>query len=171
MLWKKSWDSLLENTSVPHPNFTRCVAGGQARHSTSCCWRKGGEAHPAGTSFPSSLSWLSKANTNTLGLSQPSWRPSPAPSHLHSNLQSSSSLCKTKGKERTREGPQSDSRGVALSFLSTLCHPCPLREPERKRQMRGSCNRMLWRPSSKTLIRYLRNSIEQSLGISTYPGP
>lgn len=158
MLQTKSWDSLLENTSVPHPNFTRCVAGEQPRHSTSCCWRKGGETHPAGTSFPSSLSWLSKANTNTLGLSQPSWKASPVPSHLHSNLQTSSSLCKTKGKEREPEkGHSLTPGGFALSFLLTLCHPCPLRGPERKRQMRGSCNRMFWRQSSKTLTRYLRN--------------
>lgn len=130
MLWTKSRDSLLETTSVPHPNFTRCMAGGQPRHSTSCCRREGGR-FILWKQLPHSLSWLSKANTNTRGLSQPSWRASTAPSHLHCDLQTSSSFCKTKGKEREPEKGQSLTPGAfALSFLLSLCHPCPLGGPE-----------------------------------------
>lgn len=145
---------MLENTSVPHPNFTRCMAGEQPRHSTSCCRREGGEAHPlARASLLSVLAVKSKHKHSRVKSAQLEGQPSAQPS-ARGNLQTRSSLCKTKGKEREPEKGRSVTPGAfAVPFLPTLCHPCPLRGPELKRQKRASCNRMFWRPSSKTLIR------------------
>lgn len=55
--WGRQWLSMLwkmlslDHTSVPHPNFTLCMAGGRPRQPASCCWGKGGEAHPLETAF------------------------------------------------------------------------------------------------------------------------